>query len=162
MRIIKDKQVVDDEWQLIKEIDDDAALPEGQVILPFQYWKDNSAELIEKNAAQAVWIDGATDTEALLDDLDSFDLIALDFPAFKDGRSYSHARLLKQRYNFKGELRAIGDVLQDQLFYMLRCGFDSFQLKEGKDAEAALKGFNDFTVRYQAAADDAVPVYKLR
>ena len=132
------------------------------MILPFQYWKDNSAELIEKNAAQAVWIDGATDTEALLDDLDSFDLIALDFPAFKDGRSYSHARLLKQRYNFKGELRAIGDVLQDQLFYMLRCGFDSFQLKEGKDAEAALKGFNDFTVRYQAAADDAVPVYKLR
>ncbi len=162
MRIIKDKQVVDDEWQLIREVDEAAALPEGKVILPFQYWKDNSAELLEQNPAQAVWIDGATDTEALLDDLDSIDLIALDFPAFKDGRSYSHARLLKQRYNFKGELRAIGEVLQDQLFYMLRCGFDSFQLKEGKDPETALNGFKDFSVRYQAAADDAVPVYKLR
>lgn len=162
MRIIKDKQVMDDEWQLIKEIDELAALPEGKVILPFPYWKDNKTALLQQNPAQAVWIDGAIETASLADDLSHFDLIALDFPAFKDGRSYSHARLLRQRYDYEGELRAIGDVLRDQLFYMLRCGFDSFQLREDKDAEEALKGFEDFTIRYQAAADDAVPIYKLR
>jgi uncharacterized protein (DUF934 family) len=89
-------------------------------------------------------------------------MIALDFPVFKDGRCYSHARLLKDRYDYKGDLRAIGDVLRDQLFFMHRCGIDSFQIREDKDAEDALNAFNDFTVRYQAAADDAVPIYKLR
>ena len=65
-----------------------------------------------------MWVDGSINTEDLLDDLEHFSLIGLDFPAFKDGRSYSHARLLRDRYNYKGELRAIGDVLRDQLFYM--------------------------------------------
>ena len=162
MRIIKDNTVIDDDWMLIKEIDDDATLPEGKVILPFHYWKEHADALLEKNAQQAVWIDGDTETELLADDLPKLDLIALDFPAFKDGRSYSHARLLRDRYGFKGELRAIGDVLRDQLFYMMRCGFDAFQLREDKDAEAALKAFKDFSVRYQAAAEDAVPIYKLR
>ncbi len=162
MQVIKDKQVLDDDWQLIREIDEAAPLPESKVILPFPYWKDNRDALLKQNSVQAVWIDGNIETASLVDDLSKFDLIALDFPAFKDGRSYSHARLLRQRYNYEGEIRAIGDVLRDQLFYMLRCGIDSFQLKEGKDAEDALKAFEDFTVRYQAAADDAVPVYKLR
>lgn len=162
MRVIKDKEIIDDDWLLIKEVSADDAVPVGNVILPLAYWQENRILLLEQNDQQAVWIDGDTETEALLDDLDKFDLIALDFPLFKDGRSYSHARLLKQRYNFQGELRAVGDVLRDQLFYLLRCGFDSFQLREDKDAEAALKSFNDFTVRYQAAADDAVPIYKLR
>ena len=89
-------------------------------------------------------------------------IIALDFPAFKDGRSYSHARILRDRYNYEGELRAIGNVLRDQMFFMLRCGINCFEVTEGKNAEDALKSFNDFTVRYQAAADDAVPIYKLR
>ncbi len=162
MRVIKDNAVIEDDWQLIREIADDAPLPEGHVILPFDYWKAHAEELIEKNSQQAIWIDGDTETDVIVEDLPRLDLIALDFPAFKDGRSYSHARLLKQRYNFTGELRAIGDVLRDQLFYMLRCGFDSFQIREDKDAEAALAGFLDFSVRYQAAADDAVPIYKLR
>ena len=160
MRVIKDKQVIDDEWILVRDTEND--LQPGKVILPLAYWQENRDALINENEQHAVWIDGDTETEALLDDLDKFDLIALDFPKFKDGRSYTHARLLKQRYDYQGELRAIGDVLRDQLFYLLRCGFDSFQLREDKDAEAALKSFNDFTVRYQAAADDAVPVYKLR
>lgn len=162
MRIIKDKKVIDDDWTLIKEIEESADIPAGKVILPYHYWKEHCDVLLENNPKQGVWIDGDTETEVLVDDLSKFDLIALDFPAFKDGRSYSHARLLRQRYGYEGELRAIGDVLRDQLFYMLRCGFDSFQLREDKDAEEALKGFEDFSIRYQAAADDAVPVYKLR
>ncbi len=162
MRVIKNKEVVNDDWQLIRELDESAPVPEGNVILPFAYWQANRDQLLKSDTAHAIWADGSVNTEELVNDLEHFSLIALDFPAFKDGRSYSHARLLRDRYNYKGELRAIGDVLRDQLFYMQRCGFDSFDVRADKDIEDALKGLKDFTVRYQAAADDAVPVYKLR
>ncbi len=162
MRVIKDKAVVDDNWCVIRELDSSASVPEGNVILPFAYWQANRDELLQSNSTIAVWIDGAIETEALLDDLEHFSMIALDFPVFKDGRSYSHARLLRDRYGYKGELRAIGDVLRDQLFFMQRCGIDSYEVREDKDIEDALKGLEEFTVRYQAAADDAVPIYKLR
>jgi uncharacterized protein (DUF934 family) len=162
MQVIKDKVVVNDDWQLIREIENDAAIPEGNTVVPFAYWKANRDELLKRDTEHAVWIDGDTETENLLDDLEHFSIIALDFPAFKDGRSYSHACLLRQRYGYKGDLRAIGDVLRDQLFYMQRCGMDSFEVREDKDIEDAIKSLNDFSVRYQAAADDAVPIYKQR
>ena len=162
MRVIKDRTVIDDEWVLLRELEEDAAVPEGKVIVPFAYWQANRDRLLEKNDEHAVWIDGATETEALLEDLEHFALIALDFPAFKDGRSYSHARLLRERYAFEGDLRAIGDVLRDQLFFMMRCGFSSYQIREDKDIEAAIKSLEDFSVRYQTAADGALPIYRLR
>lgn len=162
MRIIKDKKVIDDEWYVVRELDDSAPVPEGKAILPFSYWQANRDELLKQDTAHAVWIDGDIETGELAGDLECFSIIGLDFPAFKDGRSYSHARLLRDRYAYQGDLRAIGNVLRDQLFFMQRCGIDSFEVAEGQDAEAALKGFEDFTVRYQAAADDAVPIYKLR
>lgn len=162
MRVIKDKAVVNDDWQLIREIDADAPVPEGKVILPLAYWQANRDALLKQNSEHAVWIDGDTETEALLDDLQHFSIIALDFPTFKDGRSYSHASLLRNRYNYKADLRAIGDVLQDQLFFMHRCGIDSYEVREDKDIEDAIKSLNDFSVRYQAAADDALPIYRQR
>ena len=162
MQIIKDKAIVNDDWQLVREIDETAPLPEGKVILPIAYWQANREALLKQNNEHAVWVDGDTETEVLLGDLEHFSIIALDFPAFKDGRSYSHARLLRERYNFKGELRGIGDILRDQIFFLYRCGINSFEVREDKDIEDALNAFNDFSVRYQAAADDAVPIYKLR
>jgi uncharacterized protein (DUF934 family) len=162
MQVIKNKEVINDDWQLIRDIENDASVPEGKVILPIVYWQQNRDAILKQNSEYAVWVDGSVDTEILLDDLDKFAIIALDFPAFKDGRSYSHASLLKNRYNYKGDLRAIGDVLQDQLFFMQRCGFDSYAIREDKDIEEAIKSLNDFTVRYQAAADDALPIYKQR
>jgi len=162
MRVIKDKKISDDDWVVVRELEDSAPAPTGNAILPFSYWRANRDELLKQNTTHAVWIDGDIETEELSGDLQHFSMIALDFPAFKDGRSYSHARLLRDRYAYKGDLRAIGDVLRDQLFYMHRSGISSFLLAEDKDIEDALKGFQDFTVRYQAAADDAVPIYKLR
>jgi uncharacterized protein (DUF934 family) len=162
MRVIKNKEVINDGWSLVRDIENDAAIPEGKVILPFAYWQANRDALLKQNSEHAVWIDGAIETEALLDDLENFSIIALDFPAFKDGRSYSHACLLRERYGYKGDLRAIGDVLRDQLFYMQRCGIDSYAIREDKDIEAAIKSLNDFSVRYQAAADGAVPIYRQR
>ncbi|MCG8378066.1 MAG: DUF934 domain-containing protein [Proteobacteria bacterium] len=162
MQIIKDKAIVDDDWPVIRELESSDPIPEGKAILPLAYWQANRDQLLKNNSEHAVWIDGSVETDELLDDLDHFSIIALDFPAFKDGRSYSHARLLRERYGYKGELRAIGDVLRDQLFFMQRCGINSYVIREDKDINDALNGLNDFTIRYQAAADDAVPIYKLR
>jgi uncharacterized protein (DUF934 family) len=162
MQVIKNKEVINDDWQLIRDIDTDTAIPDGQVILPFEYWQANREGLLKRDTEHAVLINGDTVTEDLLDDLEHFSVIALDFPAFGDGRSYSHASLLRQRYDYKGDLRAVGDVLQDQLFFMQRCGFDSYAIREDKDIEEALKSLNDFTIRYQTAADGALPIYKQR
>jgi uncharacterized protein (DUF934 family) len=162
MRVIKNKEIINDDWELIRELDCSKKVSEGKVIIPFVDWQASRDGLLKRDTEHAVWIDGDTVTEDLLDDLEHFSIIALDFPAFKDGRSYSHASLLRNRYNYKGDLRAIGDVLRDQLFYMQRCGIDSYAIREDKDIEDALKSLQDFSVRYQAAADDALPIYRQR
>ena len=159
MRVIKDKQLVEDSWQLVRESEQ---LPEGDIIVSFPYWSENKTSLEGHKGKIAVYLNGDDEVENLKEDLDQFELIALDFPAFKDGRCYSHARLLRERYGYSGELRAIGEVLRDQLFFMNRCGITSFELPEGKDAEDVLKGFSDFSVTYQTAADGALPAYKYR
>ncbi len=162
MRVIKDRAVIDDDWLLIRDIEDSSPIPEGDVILPFTFWQANRGQLLKTKKKHAIWIDGSIETESLLDDIEFFSVIALDFPVFKDGRSYSHARLLRERYNYQGELRAVGDVLQDQLFFMERCGINSFQIREDKNIEQALNGFKIFSDRYQAAADDVTPISKKR
>jgi len=162
MQVIKDKAVIDDDWSLIRDIEDSSSIPEGDVILPLTFWQANRDQLLKTKKIHAIWIDGSIETESLLDDIEFFSLIALDFPTFKDGRSYSHARLLRERYNFQGELRAVGDILQDQLFFMERCGINSFQVRDDKNIEQALNGFKIFSDGYQAAADDATPISKKR
>jgi uncharacterized protein (DUF934 family) len=162
LRVIKNNRIIEDEWQRIKEIDVVEELPEGKVIMPFSYWQVNRDRLIAKNGKHAVCINGDIETEEVTKDLKHFELIALEFPVFTDGRSYSHARLLRDRYGYTGELRAVGDVLRDQLFFMQRCGIDSYQVREDKNIEDALKAFTEFSVKYQTAADHAEPVYKVR
>ena len=162
MQVIKDRSVINDDWSLIRDIEDSSPIPEGDVILPLAFWQANRDQLLKTKKIHAIWIDGSIETESLLDDIKFFSVIALDFPTFKDGRSYSHARLLRERYNYKGELRAVGDVLQDQLFFMERCGINSFKIRDDKDIEKALNGFKIFSDRYQAAADDVTPISKKR
>ena len=98
----------------------------------------------------------------IADDLAHFAVIGVNFPKFADGRGYSSARLLRERYGYRGEIRAIGDVLQDQLFYMKRCGIDAFAVREDKDIEAALAGLNVFSDAYQAAVDQPQPLFRRR
>jgi len=88
--------------------------------------------------------------------------IAINFPKFSDGRGYSIARLLRERYDYKGELRAVGVVARDHLQLMAQCGFDSFLLREGEDAQAALAAFDDFSESYQANAAQPVPLFRRR
>lgn len=162
MQVIKDQKIIEDSWQRLTEIAADASLPDGDIIVPLAYWQQNKQSLLARAGKLGVCIDGDDETQDVAKDSQHFDLIALDFPVFKDGRSYSHARLLRDRYGFKGELRAVGDVLRDQLFYMQRCGIDSFQLRADKDPEDALKAFTELSVKYQTAADGAEPIYTYR
>ena len=162
MRVIKDKRIQEDGWIRISAVEANQELPAGDIILPYPYWKEHREPLSSRSGQVAVCLNGEDRVEEVAEHLDRFRHIALEFPVFKDGRCYSHARLLRDRYGFEGDLRAVGDVLRDQLFYMRRCGISSFQVREDKDIEDALNAFNDFSVRYQAASDDAVPIYRLR
>jgi len=89
-------------------------------------------------------------------------IIAVNFPKYGDGRGYSIARLLRERYGYKGELRAVGVVARDHLQLMEQCGFDSFLLREGEDVQAALGAFGDFSESYQANAAQPVPLFRRR
>lgn len=89
-------------------------------------------------------------------------LLAVEFPRFTDGRGYSLGRLLRERHGYRGELRAMGNVLRDQLFYMHRCGFDAFELQPGKSIQEALEAFDELSVRYQAAVDEPQPLFRRR
>ena len=162
MQVIKHRQIITDDWQRLTDIKPGDELPSGKVIVPFAWWQAIRERLIAENKKYAVCINGDHETEDVASDLEYFELIALEFPAFKDGRCYTHARLLRERYGYQGELRAVGDVLRDQLFFMERCGIDSFEVRPDKNIEDALKAFTEFSVKYQTAADRAVPIYKLR
>lgn len=162
MRVIKDNQIIEDNWTRVDTVEAEQVLPDGDIIVPFSYWKQNRDALKGRAGNLAVCLNGDDRVEELAADLGQFSLVALDFPAFKDGRCYSHARLMRDRYGFKGDLRAVGDVLRDQLFYLKRCGFSSFFIRHDKDINDAMKAFNDFSVKYQTAADGALPVYRLR
>ncbi|MEE3636581.1 oxidoreductase [Pseudomonas sp. FFUP_PS_473] len=162
-RIIKNNQVVDETWHLLpKDVTLDELSNCDDYIVPLQLWRDHAHALKARDGGLGVWLDSDEEAEEIGEDAAQFQVIALNFPAFTDGRSYSNARLLRDRYQFKGELRAIGDVLRDQLFYMARCGFDAFAVRADKDPYEALESLKDFSVTYQAATDEPLPLFRRR
>ncbi len=156
-KIIKGSQVVDDSWVIIPK-DFSGELPRAKVLLPMQYWLNNKEALNLQCAG--LWIDSDEDVDAVGLEANQFPLIAVNFPTFVDGRGFSIGRLLKERYEFNGQLRAIGNAIRDQLFYLKRCGFDSFDLKDGIDLDAAAASLNDFSVTYQSSADQPEPLFR--
>ncbi|AWM81115.1 oxidoreductase [Gammaproteobacteria bacterium ESL0073] len=163
MQIIKDAQVVNDNWQLLSietTLDDISA--EDNVILPLSLWLANKNQLENRQEKTGVWLSSAEEIESIAENVAAIPLIALEFPSFTDGRHYSSARILRERYHYQGEIRAIGDVLKDQIFAMHRCGFNSFVIKQGKDINNALLGLTDFSETYQAAVVQPLPLFKRR
>ncbi|MDB5982123.1 MAG: hypothetical protein JWQ69_3138 [Pseudomonas sp.] len=162
-RIIKNNEVVDESWHLLpKDTTLDGLSNCDDLIVPLRLWVDHSRALLARDGGLGVWLDSDEEAEQIGEDANQFQVIALNFPAFTDGRNFSNARLLRDRYGFKGELRAIGDVLRDQLFYMSRCGFDAFAIRPDKDPYEALQGLRDFSVTYQAATDEPLPLFRRR
>ena len=155
-RLIKDGTVARDDWtRLGTDFDTDAPLPAGKLIVPLHLWEARREELLARGEPLGIWLDSSEHPEAVGDALPHLQLIAINFPVFSDGRGYSYARLLREKYGFTGELRAMGDVLRDQLFLMRRCGFDSFEIRADRDAADALAGLGDFTHVYQCATVDS-------
>lgn len=131
------------------------------LLVPLAAWQADRAGWIATGARLGVLLGPADDPADLAADLGALSLIAIEFPAFTDGRGYSIARLLRERHGWRGELRAVGDVLIDQLHYLARCGFDSFALADGQSVDAALTAFQPFGESYQAGVDRA-PLFARR
>ena len=158
MQIIRNRAIVDDDFV---HVPDDAELPNGKPIVTLARYVGAREELLARYSSLGVRV-GSDKLPTDIPDLTRLALIAIEFPRFTDGRGYSIARQLRDRYRFTGELRAVGWVLRDQLFYLERCGFNAFELKPGKPLESALEAFGEFSVTYQAAADDKRPIYRRR
>ena len=163
--IIKDRAIVEDAWLLLR-VASDGALPElpaqGDVIVPLTLWQTQRDVLLARKSKLGVWLAPSDEPEAVAANLDKFAVIAVDFPQVTEGRGYSSARLLRERYKYAGEVRAIGDVLQDQIFYLHRCGFNAFAVRADKDIESALKALDDFSETYQVSVEQPQPLFRRR
>lgn len=151
-------------WQLVdkeSEVDTSTIATSDHVLLPLAQYLAHSEQLAGKKNI-GVWLDSDESPEPLASLCQSIGLIAINFPVFSDGRGYSYARTLRDAYHYKGELRAIGDVLRDQLFFYQRCGFDSYLIRDDRDAESAADSLQDFSVCYQAGSDDVTPLIRRR
>ena len=159
-KLIKQSTIIENIWRTLDK--KSTAHPEGEAILvSLERFLENPDSVIGR-ADAGVWLDSDQEPSALEPFIEKLALIAINFPKFVDGRGYSYARQLRDKYNYRGELRAIGDVLHDQLFFMKRCGFDSFAVREDKDIEAAQLGLSGFSVCYQAATDQPEPLFRRR
>jgi len=161
--LIKERRIASDNWRLIKA-GADGALPElpGDIIVPLALWQRERESLLARKDKLGVWLDSHEDPAVIADDLNHFALVAVNFPKFGDGRGYSIARLLRERYAWKGELRAIGEVVRDHLFFMAGVGFDAFLLRDDQDPQEALTGFNDFSESYQTSVTQPQPLFRRR
>lgn len=162
-QIIKNRSVVSDDWNVLRlgegDVPETVAVPSGRVLVPLKVWLAQR-DALQKRAEIGVWFASDERAEALQGDVAKLPVIAVDFPKFADGRGYSIAYHLRNRLGYRGELRAIGDVLRDQLFYMQRVGFDAFAVRADKDINDALNGLKDFSLSYQASTDNAQPLYR--
>lgn len=160
MGLIRDDQLVDDDTRLLA---DDEALPEtGQVVVSLARWQKDREALLARKAPIGVRLKSDESPEALAADLGRIALVELEFPKFRDGRAYSHARILRERYGFRGEVRAVGDVLMEQLHFMLRTGFNAFEIA-GPDPLAQYRTAKaEFSVWYQPTGDGRPTAISLR
>ena len=159
MPIIKNGGVIEDAWVTLN--DDEALAGNAAVIVSLTRWQNDKDALKGRGSATGVRIDSSESIEDITGDLSDLDLIALAFPAFTDGRAYSAARTLRDQHHYKGEIRAVGNVLRDQLSFMNRCGFDAFDVDETITLSVFKTAVAEIDDQYQPASDDKAPAYRL-
>ena len=161
--LIKDNALVMDEWTVLRlkegETADRVVVPAGKVIVPLPVWSCQH-ETLYGRPELGIWLASFERAEDIPDDVHRFPVIGVDLHKYTDGRGYTLAYRLRKQLGFRGELRAMGDILHDQLFYLRRVGFDTFAVREDKDARAALAGFADFSLSYQASTDTDLPLFR--
>lgn len=153
------------DWQLLPRdtTPEGAFAQEGShLLVNAGLWSSHKVELLQSGKKLAVWLDSDQGAELIALDLAQLPLVALNFPGFMDGRSYSTAVVLRKHHGYTGDIRAIGDVLRDQLFYMKRCGFTSFDLKDSVKLEDAQRAFHDFSTSYASTVEEPQPLFRRR
>lgn len=160
MPLIENGRAIDDPWTHVG--DDQDLAPGVPAIVSLDRWRRERVSLIVRNTPIGVRLGAGDAPEEIAADLHRFDVVALDFPTFRDGRAYSSARLLRERFGYEGEIRAVGNVLRDQFAFMARCGFDAVEAEKPEDAADWGVASGEITVVYQAAADGRRPVSRSR
>jgi uncharacterized protein (DUF934 family) len=158
-KLLKDGAFAEDVFAMAA---DDAALPDGAVLVSLERFKKERETLLARNAPLGVRLKAADNPEELGGDVSHFALIALEFPKFRDGRAFSWARILRTRLGFKGEIRAVGDFLYDQMNYQKRVGFDAWEVPDHFTVEQFNRAVAEMTNVYQPSADGRKTIRELR
>lgn len=156
-KLVKIDSTFIDDW-LKLEAGDEIPGSLNKVLLPLDYFLANASKINHCG----VWLESSADVYELKHHLEKLDVIACDFETFMDGRSFSQARVLREHLEYKGEIRATGNFIQDQLHYLLRCGFNEFSVSDDANEEAMRQSMNDFSESYQAACDVPAPLFRRR
>ena len=160
MPLIRNAEQIEDRYV---RVPDDAPVPEeGAVLISAARFLADASDILGRSGPTGVIWPNDRDIVELVPYLGRMSLVALVFPAFKDGRAYSQARALRERYRFRGELRATGDVLRDQFLFLHRAGFDAFEVKKPSDVRAFCEALQRYNVFYQSAADGEVSALRRR
>jgi uncharacterized protein (DUF934 family) len=146
MQLIKDQQIIENTWQYIADNDE---LKTGDISISFARWQADKQQLMAHDGKLGIRMSTTDSADELANDLEKFQLIELDFPDFADGRLFSQAWLLRGRYHYQGEIRAIGHYIPDQVFYLARVGVNAFSPKVAEELPDIIKKLKDFTVNYQ-------------
>ena len=159
-QVLKDNRPIDDSWTLLNE--DSESLPSGDILLSYSQWQTFSDQLDSHDGSVGVIIEGNADIEDIIEPLLKLPLIAINFPKFVDGRAFSSARLIRERYEYTGEIRAVGGFIRDQLYYLSRCGFNAFKFDDFVDLTESAKSLQDFSEAYQVSVDQESPLFRRR
>ena len=161
-KLIKDGVLIDNIWQQVS-LDKEDPLPSGNVLVSMEYWNAHQAEICQRLESVGLLIEPSETPDSIVsEDLNTIAIIAVNFPAFADGRGFSIARLLRGRYSYRGEIRAVGAPIRDQLSYLMRVGFNAVELAEHYDAEQAIASLKDFSDNYQTSVEQPLPLFRRR
>lgn len=160
MPLIKGGRVAEDAW--ISVADGEPVPTDRPAIVSFERWQIERASFDGRNAALGVRLKSGTLAGAIAADLDRFALVAVEFPKFRDGRGFSTARELRERYGYEGEIRAVGHVIPDQYRFLVRTGFTSAEAPEGTNEESWANALGEITVAFQPSLDETQPLSLLR
>ena len=157
-QIIKNGQLVNDDWNRVDEV---GLFPEGKILISMSSWNEQQVQFFKRYGEIGIWMESNENPEEI-ENLERIPVIGILFENFMDGRGFSIARLLRERLDYQGEVRAIGSPIRDQLSYMVKCGFDAFDLADHYDLEEALASLNDFSESYQTSVQQKTPLFRRR
>ncbi|MFK8067518.1 MAG: DUF934 domain-containing protein [Gammaproteobacteria bacterium] len=157
MKVIKNRQIVEIDWAFSDQIN-----IQNNHIFSYETYEENKEYLFFREGKTGISINGNISIEKLEDNINNFDLIALEFPNFADGRCFSYASILRNTHKFQGDILAFGDILRDQVEHLERSGFNLIKFSENRDINDALNAFSEYTAPYQFAADGQKTILQLR